>query len=120
MTLTPCILLVDDDAEFRSAFGAVLRDAGYRVETAVDGHDALARLACAPDLIMLDLQMPLMGGHEFLKRLRLITRHDGTPVLIVTANHDGVPLVGAQRVLRKPFEIRDLLRDVTALLAARF
>ena len=96
----------------------MLREEGYRVETAVDGRDALDQLGCEPDLILLDLAMPVMDGYEFLSRFRATRQHRRTPVLIVSATHRGPVPAGAQGVLEKPFAIdalasrvRDLLHD---------
>ena len=119
MTLTrACILVIEDEPSIRSFLRTLLRDEGYRVETAIDGLDALQQLGCAPDLILLDLQMPVMNGHEFLGRLRNLRKHDPTPVLVVTANHNGTSIDGAQAILRKPFEVATLLGNVSALLRA--
>ena len=114
----PCILVIEDEPSIRSFMRTLLGDEGYRVETANDGLDGLQQLGCAPDLILLDLHMPVMDGYEFLARLRNTTGHNATPVLIVSANINGRPIDGAQGVLRKPFEIAALLSEVSALLPA--
>lgn len=93
-------------------------DEGYRVETAIDGLDALQRLGSAPDLVLLDLQMPVMNGYEFLGHFRNTTNHGTTPVLVVTSTDDGNAIEGAQAILRKPFEITALLAQVSAMLAS--
>jgi CheY-like chemotaxis protein len=112
--IVPCILVVEDDENIRSIFATALRDEGYRVETAVDGRDALAHLGCAPDLITLDLTMPSMDGYEFLQRLRQLPLNALTPVLVVSAT-GGTP-AGAQGVLEKPFEIEALFRRIAEML----
>ena len=117
--IVPCILVVEDDASIRSIFATALRDEGYRVETAVDGHDALAQLGCVPDLITLDLTMPSMDGYEFLQRLRLLPLNALTPVLVVSATAAGRTPVGAQGILEKPFEIEALFRRIAEMLAHR-
>ena len=114
----PCILVIEDEPSIRSFMRTLLGDEGYRVETANDGLDGLRQLGCAPDLILLDLHMPVMDGYEFLARLRNTTSHNTTPVLIVSANINGGPIDGAQAVLRKPFEIGALLAEVSTLLPA--
>ena len=117
MTLAKaCILVIEDEPSIRSFMRALLGDEGYRVETAVDGLDALQQLECAPDLILLDLRMPVMDGYEFLGRLRNLTTHRRTPVLVVSANINGETIDGAQGILRKPFEVAGLLAQVSALL----
>ena len=113
-----CVLVVDDDAATRGFMRTLLNEEGYQVETAVDGLDALGQLGCSPDLILLDLQMPFMSGHEFLDQLRTMPDYIGTPVLVVTSQRDSGTIAGAQGVLRKPFETASLLRRVSELLPA--
>jgi CheY-like chemotaxis protein len=117
LPLPRCVLVIEDDPFIRDLYEILLSDGGYRVETAINGQDGLDRLWCAPDLIVLDLMMPVMDGREFLGRLR--GRADGqrTPVLLVTAIW-GPSLPGAQGVLQKPFESEALLGRVAALLEA--
>lgn len=115
---TTCILVIEDEPSIRSFLRTLLRDEGYRVETAIDGLDALQQLGCAPDLILLDLHMPVMDGYEFLGRFRNLTSQSRTPVLVVSANTNGSPIDGAQGVLPKPFEVATLLDRVVGLLRA--
>lgn len=114
--LAPCILVIDDDPNIRGLLRMLLGENGYRVETAIDGRDGLDQLRSAPDLILLDITMPTMDGHEFMRRLRRSDGHSRTPVLVVSASTDEV--VGVQGALRKPFENADLLRRVSALVGA--
>jgi DNA-binding response OmpR family regulator len=117
MTAAPArVLVVEDDANVRQLCATVLREAGYRVETAVDGRDALDQLDPEPDLILLDLAMPFMDGPEFLSRFRASVAHRRTPVLIVSATDLGAVLAGAQGVLEKPFAIDALAARVRGLL----
>ena len=111
-----CILVVEDDLGIRSFLRELLVGEGYRVETAVDGVDALRQLGSTPDLILLDLEMPIMDGYEFLRRLRKRTEHAATPVLIVSAKQVEKLIDGAQGMLRKPFEIKTLLGRVSNML----
>jgi DNA-binding response OmpR family regulator len=113
----PCVLVIDDDPNIRELYTALLHDEGYRVETAVDGQDGLNRLSCAPDLILLDLMMPVMDGHQFLERLRNTAKHQHTPVVVLSAVYAGATLEGAQAVMQKPFEMDALLGRVSGLLA---
>src|SRR5580692_4244467 len=66
------LLVVDDDADLRDALTDVLGEAGYHVETAIDGSDALVRMQGRPlpDLIVLDLLMPVMNGWTFMAELK--------------------------------------------------
>ena len=112
-----CILAVEDDRYVRDLYVTLLRAEGYRVETAVDGEDGLFQLRSAPDLILLDLEMPVMDGREFLRRLRQLPDHQRTPVIVITAQYGGAVLAGAQAVMPKPIDIDVLLRRISALLA---
>ncbi len=110
-----CILVVEDDPSIRALCADVLRDQGYRVETAVDGQDGLDHLASHPDLILLDLTMPVVDGREFLRQLRE-GASSKAPVLVMTAGFGLLTLRGAKHVMQKPFEIGALLDAVARLL----
>ena len=78
------ILVVDDEPSNRSILAQVLGRAGYAVETADDGADALKQLdTFRPDLIVLDYMMPDVSGMDVLRELR--KREDDTPVIMITA-----------------------------------
>jgi CheY-like chemotaxis protein len=114
----PCVLVVEDDPTIRDLYSALLSDEGYRVETAIDGKDGLAHLTCSPDIILLDLLMPLMDGREFLRRLRKRAAQKLTPVLVISAIYDGSGIpAGAQAVMRKPFDALLLLEQMSRMLA---
>jgi two-component system response regulator MprA len=113
---TRTILLVEDDAEVRDVCAQVLIEEGYAVHAAADGLSGIAQLDCMPDVIVLDLVMPRMDGWEFMRRLRVIAGHEHTPVLLLTAtSSSGAALAGAQAILRKPFVVEALLRQVADL-----
>jgi DNA-binding response OmpR family regulator len=113
------ILLVDDEANLRDMIRLYLDQEGYRVVEASNGRDALyvARHE-KPDLVILDLMMPEMGGYEFM---RLFTREAHTPVIMLTAKVEdqdkivGLEL-GADDYMTKPFNVRELLARVRAVL----
>ncbi len=119
------ILIVEDEPNVRLVFRAALTSEEYTVSTAEDGETALRRLARGKaDLILLDLQMPGLGGMEMLRLLR--ERGIDTPVVIVSA-HDSVPNVvqamrlGAIDFLPKPTTpeaLRKVVSDVLARHAA--
>jgi len=114
------VLVVDDDRDVRDSLARALRLAGYAVTTAVHGAAALDTVARSPvDLIVLDVQMPVVDGFEACRLLR--ARGDATPVLVLTARaaiDDRVTglAVGADDYLVKPFALRELLARVGALL----
>ena len=112
-----CILVIEDDPSVRALYRSLLDGEGYRVETAIDGQDGLDQLGCAPDLIVLDLMMPVMDGHEFLRQLAGLPAHSDTPVLVVSAQQHSRPPIGASAVMWKPFDMDALLGQVSGMLA---
>ena len=81
------VLVVDDEPNVRDYLAQILRDAGFQVQTAGDGEEALEIIRTAPpDFISLDLVMPRKSGHKLLYELRKDRKLSGIPVLIVTAH----------------------------------
>jgi CheY-like chemotaxis protein len=119
------ILVVEDEPENRLLIGMILTTEGYQVIPAVDGADALARLASEPpDLILLDLMMPQMNGFEVLERLRADPTTAPVPVIVLTAlaqERDIARAVssGAQGYVIKPFEPDELLKRIGQALGVR-
>ena len=114
------ILVLDDDHDIRVCMRDVLEDAGYAVESATDGASALQVLARipAPDLILLDMNMPVMNGDEFLEVIRGKPELRSVPIIQISAGNtprrDGV-----RGYLKKPFGIDDLLGAVDSVLKAQ-
>lgn len=113
------ILIVDDERNVRDMLRLYLEQDGYRVVEAANGREALqaARLE-QPDLIMLDLMMPVMDGGEFM---RIYRREAQTPVIMLTARVDEVDEVvglelGADDYITKPFSVRVLRARVRSVL----
>jgi PAS domain S-box-containing protein len=119
------ILVVDDEASVRAVTQHALEAYGYRVETASDGIEALAtfeRRSAAVDLVIADIDMPLMDGVELIRRLR--EQRQDVRVVAVSGLSDDVRLAratdaGAVAGLRKPFDTQALLRTVARALAPR-
>jgi two-component system response regulator MprA len=108
------ILVVDDDRDTRSCLERVLSDEGYQVETVVDGAEALASIARArPGLIVLDLMMPKLSGHDVLRELKKAVHP--IPVVVITAAHNAHSSPGLP-VLVKPLHLEDLLRAARTFL----
>jgi CheY-like chemotaxis protein len=77
------ILVVEDDKDLNAAYKVILEKSGYTVKSAFDGKAALEVLKdYQPDLILLDLLMPIMGGLEFLQNYELTDKHPDVKVLI--------------------------------------
>jgi two-component system OmpR family response regulator len=114
------VLLIEDDRMIGAAVEQALRDAAYAVDWVTDGETAIhAAETEAYELALLDLGLPMVDGREVLRRLRARGRR--LPIIIVTAR-DGVDDriggldLGADDYLVKPFEIRELLARMRAVL----
>ena len=113
------VLLIEDDSRLAAMVAEYLSGAGYRVTLAANGASGLERLAKEPhDALVLDLSLPDMDGLEVCRRLRA---HWDLPVLMLTARGDAMDRVvglemGADDYLPKPFEPRELLARLKALL----
>jgi len=110
------VLVVDDDPGIRESIREVLSTEGYRVLEAGDGAEALLRMDGVDGrcVVLLDLAMPRMNGLELLNELSRRTRTERFPVVVMSANAHPRELEFPQVValLRKPFELEDLLRWV--------
>src|ERR1700716_3801956 len=114
------VLLIEDDRMIGAAVLQALRDAAYAVDWVTDGETAIAAAEIESyDIALLDLGLPKADGREVLRRFRSLGRR--LPVIIVTARDgiddriDGLDL-GADDYLVKPFEIRELLARMRAVL----
>jgi DNA-binding response OmpR family regulator len=113
------ILIVDDEAKLRDMIRVYLEQEGYRVVEAGQGREALyvARVE-KPDLVILDVMMPEMGGYDFM---RAFSKESETPVIMLTAKVEdqdkilGLEL-GADDYVTKPFNVRELVARVRAVL----
>jgi CheY-like chemotaxis protein len=114
------LLIVDDSVDAQELFRLHLAHAGYELMAARDGQHALELLqgARTPDLVIVDLLMPVMDGMELIEELRADARLAQLPVLVVSAVDVPVQVRLPQtRYLRKPFRSADLLAHVEALVA---
>ena len=112
------VLIVDDDRSIREALADLLGDEGYEVKVAGDGQQALeiCRSAPAPDLILLDLAMPVMDGLEFARVKAADPSLSAIPVCVMTASGPEAALPPeAVAVLRKPLDADELLAVIKRL-----
>jgi len=113
------ILVVEDEPGIRLSLSDELESAGYEVSTAENGEKGLAAAEREkPDLIVLDLMMPVLDGSEVCKKLR--TRGDRTPIIMLTVRDKEIDKVlglelGADDYMTKPFSLRELTARVRAV-----
>jgi two-component system, chemotaxis family, chemotaxis protein CheY len=116
------IITVDDAATMRKLIGFTLRAAGHNVLEAEDGMRALALLTARDvDLVITDINMPNMNGIDLTRRLRLLSRHRSTPILVVTTESDTTvknqaKAAGATGWILKPFQPDQLVAVVGKVL----
>lgn len=112
------VLVVDDEPAIRDVLTALLQDEGYDVVTSSDGRQALDLLAAErPDLIILDIMMPIMDGHEVYRRIRERPEWIRKPVIMMSAAvSPGTAADGVALFLRKPFDIDRLVEAIHRLL----
>jgi len=123
MTALPHLLMIEDDVRLADMVGQYLRTAGYRVSHAATGQEGLqVVLHERPDLVILDLMLPDLDGLELCRRLRAQGGLAGAvPIVMLTAKGDPMDRVvgleiGADDYLPKPFEPRELLARIRAVL----
>jgi two-component system response regulator ResD len=115
----PTILLVDDDEQIRELLVMYFSKDGYAVVEATNGIDAIQQVEQEkPDIILLDIMLPLLNGFEVCRQVRMYSR---VPIVLMTAlaERDSRPLgleLGANELISKPFSPRDVVRRVNALL----
>lgn len=119
------ILSIEDDADLQQVFGAILFKEGHEMEYAWNGKEGYEKaLKFDPDLVILDLMLPLINGVELLKKLKDNKATQDIPAIIVTAFGDeadmvktAVEVLGAVNFLRKPVRIQELLQSIKQVLA---
>lgn len=117
----PKILVVDDQDGVRSLLQLVFLEEGYQVVTAANGRDALQQVErWCPDLVVMDMKMPIMGGLEALPRIKTLS--PSTAVIIMTAYVEAaslqeVWLLGASDFIYKPFDLEELKAKVQQALS---
>ncbi len=121
MTFIPTLLVVDDQRTLRDALAAFLESEGYIVADATNGRDALVYLGSGQPvhIIIVDLDMPVMDGWEFLRRQRRDCIWRTIPTFVITGLTDAEQKrgeLGDARVFQKPLNFEDLLEAVRAEL----
>jgi CheY-like chemotaxis protein len=119
------VLIADDSMVIRAVLRQHLEEEGYRVLEAVNGPNAIEMVRHhRPDMVLLDIEMPGLNGHEVLRRLKADEELQDTPVVFLTATTGSEQLVaalraGAQDYLKKPFDQEAAGRPARAQRRAR-
>ena len=117
------ILIVDDEPQLALAVKIRLQSRGYDVTTVPDGRQALEAVnRSTPDLVLLDVLMPVMDGYSFLRELNAVAGRGAIPVIILTSRDrmkDLFELEGIEDYIIKPFDHEDLLVRIERTLKRR-
>jgi two-component system phosphate regulon response regulator PhoB len=121
----PRILIVEDERALTDVLVYNLEKEGYECIVSHDGRDGVTRaLTMPPDLILLDVMLPLYDGHEVCRRLRADDRTKSTPIIMLTAKAEETDQVvgfslGADDYVTKPFSVKVLVQRIKSLLRRR-
>ena len=115
------VLVVDDEALIAMALEAALEDAGYRVATAANGRQGLERLAEAPrpEIVLLDMMMPVMNGPAMLAAMAADPELRGIPVIVLSSLPEEAVRAragGVAAILRKPYTAEQVIGAVERVL----
>ena len=116
------VLIIDDDEDMGDALFSFLEEEGYQVRLASSGKQGLAlALADVPQVILLDWQMPQMGGEQVLKELESSPELKDIPVILMSANITNIPAacLASRKHLAKPFDVEGLVGLVAGVLNPR-
>ena len=120
--MTKCILIIEDQDDNRTIMRDLLNTAGYRLIEAVDGEEGV-KLAQSerPDLILMDIQLPILDGYEATRRIRASVELKSIPIIAVTSyalsgDDARARAAGCDGYVAKPFSPRELLAKVREFL----
>ena len=118
----PTVLVVDDEFGIVDVLETILSDEGYRVVTACNGKQGLARSAEEkPEVILLDFMMPILSGSQMLRAIALEPAYQRIPVIMMSSLGEGVVAErssGYAGFLHKPFRVAAVLSTVARVLGA--
>jgi two-component system cell cycle response regulator DivK len=121
--MSKCILVVEDQVDNRQILRDLLGNAGYELTEAENGEEAIAAVARrCPDLILMDIQLPIMDGYEATRRIRTNPDLKSVPIIAVTSyalagDENKALAAGCDGYVTKPYSPRDLLAKVRSYLA---
>ena len=121
--MTKRILVVEDQEDNRQILRDLLANAGYEMIEAEDGEQALEQVAKhQPDLILMDIQLPLMDGYEATRRIKADPNSKGIPIIVVTSyalsgDEEKARAAGCDAYVAKPYSPRALLAQIREYLS---
>jgi two-component system cell cycle response regulator DivK len=121
--MSKCILVVEDQVDNRQILRDLLGNAGYELTEAENGEEAIVVVARRrPDLILMDIQLPIMDGYEATRRIRTNPDLKSVPIIAVTSyalagDENKALAAGCDGYVTKPYSPRDLLAKVRSYLA---
>jgi two-component system cell cycle response regulator DivK len=116
--MSKCILVVEDQEDNRQILRDLLTNAGFEMIEAENGEDAVAfAQARRPDLILMDIQLPVLDGYEATRRIKANPELKSIPIIVVTSyalsgDEDEARLAGCDDYFAKPFSPRQLLAKI--------
>jgi len=119
------ILVVDDDSSIRRLLSYLLEKAGYTVQTAGDGIEALARVeSLKPDVVITDLMMAKLDGYELCRSMRGRHEYDAVKIIVLTARDqpsdvETLKAAGVDAVMKKPINPQELTKTIKEFLEQR-
>lgn len=116
--MTP-ILIIDDEISIVEMLCAFLEEEGWQITTASNGQEGLERMASVrPMVVVSDVMMPVLDGWELCRRMQADPRYQSIPLVLMSAVRTTPDLTGCNyaALLRKPFDLNELLRTITRLL----
>jgi two-component system cell cycle response regulator DivK len=122
--MSKCILVVEDQEDNRQILRDLLGNAGYELTEAENGEEAITAVGKRrPDLILMDIQLPVMDGYEATRRLRANPDLKSVPIIAVTSyaltgDEDKALAAGCDGYVTKPYSPRDLLAKVRGYLVS--
>jgi DNA-binding response OmpR family regulator len=117
------VLIVDDEENIVISIEFLIDQAGYEIDIARDGEEALNKVVSFnPDLILLDIMMPKINGFEVCRRIRENPQFDSTKIIMLSAKGREVEVakglaLGANSYIIKPFSTKELMAEVNHILS---
>lgn len=113
------ILIIEDDNAIRNAMSSVLELEGYSTGLASNGKQAMDMIKAGhlPDIILLDMMMPIMSGWDFLDFVRANSKTSQIPIIVVSAYAESAKSVRPQAVVPKPVRVNSLLETIELIVA---